>query len=205
MNWSPQLQRCRRYRIYLQLIWQEESSGKNIHGHSSSAETIDIIDVLDQVQAQTRRTNIVLQQTQWSHVDSRNIRGKVKPLLRMTSKSSSSQHYNRNTGKSKCLKKSLHRFLLPRSNHSVLLECLNSTWLRDAEVTGSAYIALHSDPIWKTVHYTPDSTHTISGSERRWYRTMTRYVSITNKEVAAVREKDLWWRGKQSFELKYQS
>ena len=67
---------------------------------------------------------------------------------------------------------------------------MKSTGLRDEAVTGSAEIALHPELIWQMVRYTPDSTHTSSGSERRWYRTMTQYVTIANKEEAAVREKD---------------
>ena len=51
------------------------------------------------------------------------------------------------------MKKLLRRFLLPRANHSVLLECLNSAVLRDAAVTGSEEIALHLEFIWKTVLY----------------------------------------------------
>ena len=76
-----------------------------------------------------------------------NRRGKVEPLLRTTSRSSLSQNYNRNAGKSKCLNKSIRRFLLPRANHSVILECLNSTGLRDAAVTVLAEIALHPEII----------------------------------------------------------
>ena len=135
----------------------------------------------------------------------RNIRGKLKPWLWTTSKSRSSQHYNGKAVKSNCLKKFLRRFLLPRSNHSVLPECLNSTGLRDAAVTDSAEISLHLELIWQTVLFTPDSTHTSSGSSRRWYHTMTEYVPIANKEVAAVQEDDQWWRGKHSFALKYYS
>ena len=135
----------------------------------------------------------------------RNRRGWLKPWLRTTSKSSSIQHYNGNARKPNCLKRSLRRFLLPRANHSVLLECLNSTVLRDAAVTGLAEIALHPDIIWQMVRYTPDSAHKSSWSARRWYRTMTQYVKIANKEVAAVQEKDWWWRVQKSFALKYQS
>ena len=48
----------------LQLIFQEESSGEKIHDHSSSAETIVIIDILGQGKAHTWKTNRVLQHTQ---------------------------------------------------------------------------------------------------------------------------------------------
>ena len=44
-------------------------------------------------------------------------------------------------------RKSLRRFILPRANHSFLLECLNSTGLRDAAVTVLAEIALHPEII----------------------------------------------------------
>ena len=135
----------------------------------------------------------------------RNRRGKLKPWLQTTSKSISSQHYNENNGKSNCLKKLLRKFLLPRANHSVLMECMISTRLRDVAVTGSAEIALHLEIIRQTVCYTPYSTHTGIGPVRRWYHTMTRYTPIANKDMATVLENDPWWRGKQSFALKYQS
>ena len=88
------------------------------------------------------------------------------------------------------MEKSPHRLLLPISNHSFLLEFLKSTGLRDSAVTGLAEIDLHPELIWQAVSYTPDSIHKISGSVRRWYRTMTQYMPIVKKEVAEVRGKD---------------
>ena len=63
-NWSPKCLRRRRYTIGLQWICQEDPISEKIHGHFSSADKIDFIDVLSQVQGQTKRTHRVLQHTQ---------------------------------------------------------------------------------------------------------------------------------------------